>query len=282
MYTPIIKWVGGKTQIMANILSKFPLEMNNYYELFIGGGSVLLSMLELVNNGKIKINEKIYAFDVNIELISMYNNIKNKPLEMFEIIDYMKNEMNKGKSNTEKEKYYYTLRDFYNKIQDRTSIECSALFIFLNKTCFRGIYRVSKNGFNVPYGNNKNPEIINKEHIISLSKILQPVIFSVLSYKDSILLIKKKDFCYLDPPYMPISRTSFTKYTIGDFTELDHKTLFTMCDRIPTYFVMSNSDSDLVKQYFPLDKYYIESLICKRKINNSTAQELIICKRFVE
>ena len=199
---PILKWVGGKTQIIDKIMKEFPTEINNYHEIFLGGGSVLLHVLSDVKKGKKKINGNIYAYDVNEPLIYMYKNIQSNYNEVYEniqklIIEYNNckkdedenKDENKNKkvnrkpinleeAQMDKESYYYWIRSNYNKLtsDEKKSTLGSAMFIFLNKTCFRGVFRVGPNGFNVPYGHYNKPEIINKEHLEEIHDLIQTVI----------------------------------------------------------------------------------------------------------
>ena len=160
-------------------MDNFPKEINNYYELFLGGGSVLIALLEMQKTNKIKINGLINAYDVNPILICMFINIRDNPKELYKYIKKLLYHFNMISINnggdrkiksinqiTSKENFYYWLRYKFNKlIKKEKSIRVSAIFIFLNKTCFRGVYREGPNGFNVPYGNYNNPEIINKKHL---------------------------------------------------------------------------------------------------------------------
>jgi DNA adenine methylase len=263
---PLLKWIGSKNQIITTIMNKFPHEINNYHELFLGGGSVLLALLSYQKNNIIKINGNIYAYDINETLINFFINVQKHPLKLFEKIS----ELNQ---QTNKESYYYYIRNRYNKLTNMNSIESSALFLFLNKTCFRGIFRTSKNGFNVPYGNYNNPIIINKTHLLEISELIQNVIFKHCDFKDSIKFIKENDFVYLDPPYF----NTYNNYTNNKFYQ--HNTLFDICKRSDFYFLMNNSDVVFVRESFK--NYYIKTLYdCKRKINsknpNSIVNELLI------
>jgi DNA adenine methylase len=168
---------------------------------------------------------------------------------------------------------------------DKKSFVCSAMFIFLNKTCFRGIYRVGPNGFNVPYGNYNNPEIINKEHFDKIHCLIQNVIFDCIDYRETMDIknIDKDDFLYLDPPYAPEKKTSFVGYTENGFTIENHTKLFHFIHILTENnikCILSNSDVELVRENFIKEKYSIESLLCKRKINskkpNSKSKEVII------
>ena len=177
---PILKWVGGKTQILDTLIPDFPAEINNYREIFLGGGSVLLTLLSYVKNGIIKIQGNVYAYDLNEPLIYMYKNIQTRHTELYdklqtiitEFNDCGNGEINRKPTNIEeakiaRENYYYWTRNKYNQLSlsDQKGTLGSAMFIFLNKTCFRGVFRVGPNGFNVPYGNYKNPDIIKRKNI---------------------------------------------------------------------------------------------------------------------
>jgi len=293
---PILKWVGGKTQIIDNIIKEFPLEINNYHEIFLGGGSVLLALLSYVKIGNIKINGKIYAYDINEPLIYMYKNIQSNHNELYNEIQLLiedfnscgNGELNRKPKNIEEaktlnENYYYWIRSEYNKSDfDRNSVKGSAMFIFLNKTCFRGVFRIGPNGFNVPYGNYKKPEIINKEHLEKVSSIIKDVEFQCSDFRESLKNIEKNDFVYLDPPYAPETNNSFVGYTKDGFNIQSHNDLFQLIHKLTEKnikIVLSNSDVELVRENFK-EKYNIKSIICKRSINSKTpdakVKELII------
>ena len=190
----------------------------------------------------------------------------------------IKNKINRKPINLEdakkcKETYYYWIRNKYNKLlqNDKNSVFGSALFIFLNKTCFRGVYRVGPNGFNVPYGHYNNPEIINYNHLVKIHILIQNVIFNTSNYSDSIAKINNADFVYLDPPYAPINSKSFVGYNQTGFSLQEHNKLFDLCVNLKqnnTKFLMSNSDVDLVKNKFSLLEYTTEIIECKRAINS--------------
>lgn len=283
---PILKWVGGKTQIIETILSKFPYEMNNYHEIFLGGGSILLGFLSLVREGIIKVSGGIFAYDLNEPLINVYKNIKhNHELLYIEIQIIIKdfneclhNDVNRNPitlddAKESKENYYYWIRKKYNELsrEEKNSIIGSALFIFLNKTCFRGVFRIGPNGFNVPYGHYKNPEIINKEHLNEVHNLLQNVTFICSDFSESLLNIGVKDFAYLDPPYAPETEKSFVGYTEFGFSLNKHYELFNIIHTMSCNdkkVLMSNSDVQLVKDNFQDNKYSIMSIQCKRSINS--------------
>ena len=264
---PPIKWAGGKTQILSKIL--FPKTVNDYHEPFLGGGSVLLHFLESVENGDVELQGKVFAYDINPSIIGMYNSIKSKPKEF--ISKTQKIVMDSKNSGNEKQ-FYYETRTLFNGMKDKQSIEAVSLFIFLNKTCFRGLYREGPNGFNVPYGHYKNPEVINEESIYKLSDLIQAVTFKVSSWEETLSPnFKKNDFVYLDPPYVPITQTSFVNYTCSGFSE--HGSFFGLVFNIEGRFTLSNSDTPLVREYFsPLT---IETVNCKRSINSKNPESVV-------
>ena len=165
------------------------------------------------------------------------------------------------------------------KQSEKNSNLGTAYFIFLNKTCFRGLYREGPNGFNVPFGNYKNPEIVNMDHLKEISSLIKNVIFTHSSFEESFKKVSDDDFVYLDTPYAPENDKSFVSYTASGFTEEQHKLLFKTAKKFK--FVMSNSDVDMVKDEFKDNKKFtIKIISCKRSINskkpNSKTNEVII------
>ena len=284
---PILKWVGGKTQILSQVLERFPKTIKDYHEPFVGGGSVLLGLLHSVEKGDIKMTGKIYAYDLNEALVNMYKNIQTRHSDLYTEIQRFCKEYNDCETDTtrtlnrkpstideaklNKENYYYWSRTRYNQIQDKDSIECSALFVFLNKTCFRGVYRVGPNGFNVPYGNYVNPRVIDRDHLERVSKLLRNVTFKCQDFKETLTKTKfsKRDFVYLDPPYVPENLTSFVKYNKSGFDLSAHESLFKAIRVLPCKFVMSNSNTPLVLEEFSQERFRIDEIIAKRSINST-------------
>lgn len=285
---PFLKWVGGKTQMIDKILSKIPTEMENYHELFLGGGSVLLAMLSLQKQNKITIRNKIYAYDINPYLINLYKHIQSNKDELYDFIqNYMDvydsiktNKCKKEERNTDiyeeaiksKESYYYWLRTLFNNIKDteNRTIEVSALFLIINKICFRGMYREGPNGFNIPYGNyKKTPTVITKETLDNVSELIKDVEFINKGFVESIQSPIEGDFVYLDPPYAPENRTSFVGYVADGFTEENHKDLFEKTknlDDIGILFMMSNAKVNMVTKSFK--DYEILEIEARRAINS--------------
>ena len=291
---PFIKWVGGKTQLINTIIPKIPTEIENYHELFLGGGSVLLAVLSLQKHNKIRIKNKIYAYDINKVLIHLYKSIQNNKEELFEHILKYINEYDSidghiinrtpltiEDGKTSKESYYYWIRNRFNSI-DKNTIECSALFMVLNKLCFRGMYREGPNGFNVPYGHYKRtPHIISKIELDVISDLIKDVEFIHSDFSSSFGNIKCGDFVYLDPPYAPENSSSFVGYTKDGFNLEKHRQLFKLTDELnkkDIRFLLSNSKVDLVMDYFK--DYHSEEIVARRAIHSknpgATTKEVLI------
>ncbi len=291
---PFLKWVGGKTQLVKAIIPIIPRNMENYHELFLGGGSVLFAVLSLKKQNEINIKGKIYAYDVNYALIQVYNNIKYNKDSLYSYINKYINEYNSIKgdvinrcpdtieeANTSKESYYYWLRKRYNTL-DKNTIECSALFMIINKTCFRGMYREGPNGYNVPYGHYKRtPTIITKSELDTISELIQEVEFIHSDFTESIERISDGDFVYLDPPYAPETSKSFVGYVAGGFNLEQHESLFTSIkNKENVKFLMSNAKVELVVNHFKDKKYTCEEIVARRAIHSknpgSTTIEVLI------
>jgi DNA adenine methylase len=295
---PILKWVGGKTQIMDKLIADFPVEINNYRETFLGGGSVLFTVLSYVKSGIMKIHGNIYAYDLNEPLIYIYKNIQTRHNELYDTLQNIitnfhecgTGEINRTPANIQeakiaKENFYYWIRSEYNKLclHDKKDIVGSAMFIFLNKTCFRGVFRMGPKGFNVPYGHYNNPEIINKEHLEEIHQLIQNVIFECRDFSSSLATVEPNDFVYLDPPYAPETDTSFVGYTENGFNIEHHTHLFRLIHNLTetnTKIMLSNADVRLVRENFADEKYNITPILCKRSIHSKNpdakAKEVII------
>ena len=291
MTKPFLKWAGGKTQIIAEIMARFPTTMNNYHEPFLGGGSVLLALLSYIENGTITVAGKIYASDINMPLIGLYQNIQANPHALIaEVRQLMEEsavaaaatataaEVNRKASTlqeaqTSPESYYFWVRSRFNMLskEDRMTIPASAMFLFINKTCFRGLYREGPRGFNVPYGNYKNPAILDEEHILHISALIKNVVFSVSSFPDAFSRVVAGDFMYIDPPYAPETSNSFVSYTSDGFKLADHNTLFAHCAELKekkVSLLMSNADVTLVREAFPAPLYTTTVISCRRAIHS--------------
>ena len=283
---PFMKWVGGKTQIIHDVITLFPQNMNNYHEPFLGGGSVLLALLTYRANGDIKIHGTICASDLNSNIIGLYKNIQSNHESLINEVNKISVEFSKCKGTivnrkattikeamTSPESYYFWIRQKFNALstEERTSVSASAMLLFMNKTCFRGIYREGPNGFNVPFGNYKKPAILDEDHIRRVSELIKDVVFTSCSFSDALTKIEKDDFVYLDPPYAPENDTSFVSYTADGFGIENHKSLFKECNDMKAKNVnmlMSNADVALVKDAFPSPIYTTKIISCRRAINS--------------
>ena len=244
---PFIKWVGGKGQLLPEINKLYPVELgktiSKYAEIFIGGGAVLFDILS-----KYKLDE-IYISDKNLELINTYKSIRDNVDILIESLKEMEEEYI-PLDNENRKIYYYEKRQEYNNLKiniEENNIEKASLFIFLNKTCFNGLYRVNKKGeFNVPMGAYKNPKIYDKENLKNVAMALKNVKIVYADYRESKDFIDEKTFVYIDPPYRPLNLTSsFTSYTENDFSDKEQIELAEYIDVLNkkgAKIVMSNSD----------------------------------------
>lgn len=224
---PFVKWAGGKSSLIPQITKYFPFELKNgqiekYVEPFVGGGAVLIDILQKYDV------KQAYAFDINKDLINCYNVIKYKVEYLIQKLDKKEKEF-LALDKDERQKYFYNIRTEYNSylLDNEIDVKRASEFIFLNRTCFNGLYRVNKNGkFNVPCGKYKNPTICDSNNLRNLSKLLKNVVFAYGDYKESEKLVDENTFVYFDPPYRPLSVTSgFTSYTKEDFNDENQKEL---------------------------------------------------------
>lgn len=284
---PFVKWAGGKGNLLNQIDKYYPIDLSNgkidcYIEPFVGGGAVLINILQ---NYDVK---NVYAIDINIDLINSYNMIKENVNELIDKLKIIEKEF----LNLEREKrkeYFYDIRKQYNfyKIEkNEVSIEKAAQFIFLNRTCFNGLYRVNKSGdFNVPMGDYKNPIICDEENLRALSKLIQNVKFEYGDYQISQKYINRNTFIYFDPPYRPLNITSgFTSYTKEDFNDDNQRDLARYFKKINNYgakIMLSNSNPKNINQndnFFEeiYKGFHIHEVYAKRLINaNWTGRGII-------
>ncbi|MBU1202455.1 DNA adenine methylase [Patescibacteria group bacterium] len=257
---PFVKWVGGKRQLLKQFkeLGLYPPDgfdpiKHTYYEPFVGGGAVFLDLLP----------KKAVLSDLNIELITTYKVIKNDVTKLIKLL-----------------KSYKYDKDFYTKvrsknIKDLSDIQIAARFIYLNRTCFNGLYRVNRKGeFNVPMGEYTNPLICDEENLNKISKALKNVKIYNEDYKKVLKRAKKGDFIYFDPPYYPVNKTSnFTNYTTQDFLEKEQAELrntFFELHKRGCFVMLSNSDTPFInKLYSNLDKKIkVNKVLAGRNVNS--------------
>ncbi|WP_313375363.1 DNA adenine methylase [Chishuiella sp.] len=258
LVVPFLKWVGGKRQIMPSIVDLLPKNIKDleYVEPFIGGGAVLFHLQP----------KNAIINDFNVELINVYQVIKNN---LFELIEDLRIHENNAD-------YFYYIRglDRTEEFNDLTSIQRASRVIFLNKTCFNGLYRVNNAGeFNAPFGRYKNPNIVNEPTLKAVSKYLNSnnIILRSGDYSETLELINKGSFVYLDPPYHPISESSnFTGYVQGGWGALDQIRLRETCDQLNAKgikFLLSNSSAPLIIEQY--NNYNITTVKANRAINSN-------------
>lgn len=247
---PFVKWAGGKRQILSQIQANLPTEYNRYFEPFLGGGAVLLALQP----------KEASVADINPELINAFEVIKNNHLALIKKMKRMKNE----------ETYFYKERK--KSPANLTDVERAARFIYLNKTCFNGLYRENSKGqFNVPFAYHKNPQLLDEANVLALHDYLttNDVKFTCSDYRQILLEAKEGDFVYLDSPYYPIKKNSFTKYYKTDFSDKDHKDLAevfkTLSDR-GCKVLMSNSNTKFIKELYK--DFNIVEVSARRSINS--------------
>lgn len=267
---PVLKWAGGKTQLIEIIATKVPHMYNNYYEPFVGGGAVLFTISP----------QQAFINDINRQLMNLYMQLKVAANSVIEIV----NEMDSAPCSRE---LYYSMRDRYNvKIMEQEfDSECAALMIWINKHCFNGLHRVNKQGFfNVPYNNKVSGKSINEDNIRSISDYLNSanIKMTCLDFEEACDGVSAGDFVYFDSPYVPESATaSFTNYTVEGFNLADHMrlaALFRSLDAMGAKVMLSNNDVPLVHELYA--GYNMQSVDVKRMINSNadrrTGREVLI------
>jgi DNA adenine methylase len=266
---PIIKWVGGKSSSIHKIKELMPAEYNHYYEPFFGGGSVLLNLIE----GPATVS------DINPELINVYRQINLNPEEVIaalENIDYIHN------TSSDPKKYYYTVREYFNARLGSNSIEQAARFIYLNKHCFNGLYRVNSKGqFNVPFNGKVSGASFDPDNIKEVSERLQTVHFLLGDFADTVKNAAAGDFVFFDSPYAPLTPTSFIDYTKEGFSYEDHVRLADLFKDLTdrgVYCMLTNHDTELIRELYK--DYNITEIDVRRSINrdgnNRKGKEVII------
>lgn len=256
--SPVLKWVGGKRQLLNDIIPMIPKNCSTYVEPFIGGGAVLFELQP----------KKAIINDFNSELINVYTVIRDYSEELIKELQFHKD------NNTSE--HFYAVREYDRKpefFSQMTPVQKAARVIYLNKTCYNGLYRVNSAGqFNSPYGKYKNPNIVNETVIRAMSKYFNEnnIVIKNEDFKETLKGLRRGAFVYLDPPYMPISSSSsFTGYTENGFNEDKQRELKELCDKLDKKgikFLQSNSDCEFIRELY--SSYRIKTIKAKRAINS--------------
>ena len=275
--SPFVKWAGGKRQLLEEINKRMPKNYNRYFEPFVGGGAVLFDLQP----------EDAIINDINRALINAYRQIKQSPIEIIKAIDELDNNIPEdGKT------YYYDIREKYNDklMQEDFDVELAAIFIFINKHCFNGLYRVNGKGlFNVPYNNSRQASY-NIENIMNISKYLKTVTILDGDFEYACKGAKEGDFVFLDSPYAPLNDTTFESYTKEGFDKDSHIRLAELFKRLTIKgcrCMLTNHNTKFINELYnnlfehnSKYKVYIDSVSVKRMINsdasNRISEEVII------
>lgn len=268
---PFLKWAGGKRQLLNQIKERMPKKYNDYYEPFIGGGAVLFELQP----------EKATINDINISLINVYRQVKDNTEEFIELVKKLDSEMwEDGKE------YYLDIREKYNDklLKKEYDLELAALFTFMNKHCFNGLYRVNKKGlFNVPYNKSRRTSI-EEDAVRETAKYLKTVNILEGDFEEACKGAKKGDFIFFDSPYAPLNPTSFEAYTKEGFDVESHKRLAQLYDELTErgcYCMLTNHNTEFINELYSNKGYRIDVVSVKRMINsdasNRKGEEVIIC-----
>lgn len=268
---PFVKWAGGKRQLIPQIRERMPEQFNNYYEPFVGGGAVIFELLP----------ENAVINDINRALINAYQMICDHPQEFLQEINRLDAEMwEDGKE------YYYSLREHYNDklMKDEFDVELAALFVFINKHCFNGLYRVNGKGlFNVPYNNSRRSSV-DEQSIMEISEYLRNVTIISGDFEAACEGASTGDFVFIDSPYAPLNPTSFESYTKEGFDIESHRRLANLFDELTArgcYCMLTNHNTELINELYGNKGYTIDVVSVKRMINsdasNRVGEEVIIC-----
>lgn len=268
---PFVKWAGGKRQLLPQIKERMPLEYHNYFEPFVGGGSVVLELQP----------ENVRINDINRALINVYRVIREEP----EIFLQRINKFDSGMWTDGKE-YYYSLRKYYNDklIKSEYDVELAALFVFLNKHCYNGLYRVNKLGlFNVPYNKSRRLSV-DETSIMAASRFLKSVTIMQGDFEPACAKAAKGDFVFLDSPYAPLKPSSFESYTKEGFDVESHRRVAKLYDDLTArgcYCMLTNHNTEFIMELYGDKGYKIDVIRTKRMINSDAShregEDVIIC-----
>lgn len=260
LVAPVLKWVGGKRQLLGTLTPLLPQRITTYCEPFVGGGALLFDLQP----------NTAYVNDINGDLIRVYNVIKSDVESLITTLQEYKNESD----------FFYAVRDWdrdKEKYSSLSDVQKAARILYLNKTCYNGLFRVNKAGeFNSPFGNYRNPNIVNAPTLRAVSSYLNTatVHLSSLDYAEVLKTLPKGTFVYLDPPYDPVSDTSsFTGYSKGGFNRDDQIRLRECCDDLNARglkFMLSNSATDFIKEQY--SAYHVTIVQAKRAVNSDSTK----------
>ena len=267
---PFVKWAGGKRQLLSKIKERMPEQYNDYYEPFVGGGAVVLELQP----------ENAVINDINKSLINAYTQIANNPDEFLDAVNMLDNEMwDDGKE------YYYSIREHYNDklMREEFDIELAALFVFINKHCFNGLYRVNGKGlFNVPYNKSRKASV-DKKAIVETSKYLRSINIINGDFENACRNAQAGDFVFIDSPYAPLKPTSFESYTKEGFDVESHRRLANLFDELSErgcYCMLTNHNTEFINELYGNKGYSIDVVSVKRMINSDASyrvgEEVII------
>ena len=268
---PFVKWAGGKRQLLGEILERVPHTYDNFIEPFLGGGAVLFALHP----------KRALINDINASLIHTYKTIASEPQQFIVKIKELDSRIAEGGKE-----YYYLIRDLYNSklMREEFDLELAALFVFLNKHCFNGLYRVNAKGlFNVPYNNSKKSSI-DEEVILEVSKYLKDLTICLGDFEDACKDAKEGDFIFLDSPYAPLNPSSFESYTKEGFDMESHIRLAKLFDDLTKrgcFCMLTNHNTEFINELYGNKGYKMDVVSVKRMINSDaskrTGEEIIIC-----
>lgn len=268
---PFVKWAGGKRQLLPQIRERMPEKYNRYFEPFVGGGAVFFELLP----------EHALINDINKALINAYKKIRREPKAFLEAVNELDNGMwDDGNA------YYYSLREHYNDklMKAEYDVELAALFVFINKHCFNGLYRVNGKGlFNVPYNQSRRISA-DEKLIMGISESLQGVKIMDGDFEEACADAAEGDFVFLDSPYAPLNPTSFESYTKEGFDIESHRRLAGLYDKLTArgcYCMLTNHNTEFINELYGNKGYRIDAVQVKRLINSDASkrvgEEVIIC-----
>lgn len=268
---PFIKWAGGKHQLLTQFEAYFPKNFNRYFEPFVGSGAVFFHLWN-----EMRLPEQVFLFDTNEELINVYCMVRDRLEELSILLETHQTHHSKD--------YFYKIRDLDRHPVRMGNVERAARTIYLNRTCYNGLYRVNRKGqFNVPMGRYKNPGILHPKVLQSARNALQNVCIDVKDFRELPNMARTGDFFYFDPPYAPVSTTAnFTSYTAGNFRHQDQTDLAAVFNQLThrgCFCMLSNSYTPFISEWYR--GFRVEVVQAKRTINSNASrrgaiQEIVV------